>query len=376
MNAQDLITSILSCLDSESPPLPATYIYNEGWMLRLFLQSIQVGQCDGPISAIESDVKWTSEALLATPFSESRGRAYEGVTNADGVVGKFVWRPGTRTALRLTSNCDRFEVIEAKMSSQLSKGVKAASWYDQAVRNVACMAHALQEANISAQQFANIRMGFWVVAPKTQIDLSVFRLEMSEGSIRTKVRMRVEQFSGAGREQLEFWRTAYFEPLLDSMLASNRMRCLSWEELIESVSDIGRRDLLKAFYARCLNPFRQDPTLASSASHLLRGTQCRVIGQNGEVVMVCNVGNKQSRVFEPHKSEKSFLLDNCKLCPINSEIHSLLTPSLSSRHYFCGKEVEVISVGPCRSRVRLVDTPFTEEYVDNHRLVTPPKVNN
>ena len=376
MNAQDLITNILSCIDSESPPLPATYMYNEGWMLRLFLQSIQVGKCDGPISAIESGVKWTSEALLATPFSESRGRAYEGVTNADGVVGKFDWMPGTRTALRLTANCDRFEVIEAKMFSQLSKGVKAASWYDQAVRNVACMAHALQEANISAQQFANIRMGFWVVAPKTQIDFNLFRLEMSEGSMRTKVRMRVERFSGAGREQLEFWRTAYFEPLLDSMLASNRMRCLSWEELIESVNDIGRRDLLKVFYARCLNPFRQDQTLATSASLLVRGTQCNVVGQNGAVVMVCYVGKKQSRVFDPHRSEKSFLLDNCMLRPINGEIYSLPTPRLSSRHYFCSKEVEVISVGPCSSRVRFVDTPFAEEYVDNHRLVAPPKVNN
>ena len=156
MNALDLILNILRRLDGENPTLPATYIYNEGWMLRLVLQSLQDGVCEGAISPFGSNVTWTSEALLATPFSESRGRAFEGLTNADGVIGKFLWRPGSSDPLRLTKECERFEIVEAKMHSSLSKGVKSAPWYDQAVRNVACLAHALEITGISTNDIKSL----------------------------------------------------------------------------------------------------------------------------------------------------------------------------------------------------------------------------
>ncbi len=43
MTAVDLVVSILRDLDKDNSPLPASYLYNEGWMLRLILRSIADG---------------------------------------------------------------------------------------------------------------------------------------------------------------------------------------------------------------------------------------------------------------------------------------------------------------------------------------------
>jgi len=375
MNALKLVFEMLEQLNGEEACLPATHLFNEGWMLRLLLKAGKDGLCGSAIPAFNEGERWSSEAMLASPFSQSRGKAYEGMTNADGVIGKFDWRPGTGEALHIPGDCRRFEVFEAKMYSKLSKGVRAASWYDQAVRNVACMAHALQEANLQAQNFPNVRLGFWVVAPRKQIEAGYFRLEMSPDSMRTKVKMRVEQFHGAGREQLELWRTEYFEPLLDSMLKNHLIGCISWEELIDSVSDAPLQKIIKDFYTRCQNPFQlANETLATAS--LLRGAVCEIAGREGIVVSVCKVGPNKSRVFDTNSSRESFLVDNRLLRPLNTAPTVIAIPKKSDRRYFLGNEVVVTSVGPCRSKVRHVSPPFSEVDVDNHRLELYPKAEN
>lgn len=367
MNAIDIITSILRRLDSNNFPLPATYIYNEGWMLRMVLQSIQDGLCNGPILSFEDGVNWTSEALLATPFSESRGRAYEGLTNADGVVGDFLWRPGTGEPLSFKRDLRRFEVFEAKMHSSLSKGVKSAPWYDQAVRNVACLAFALQAASVSNNDLDRIRLGFWVIAPESYINAGRFQTEMSAETMRVKIQMRIGQFQGIGFDQLELWRVDYFEPLLNHLLRSNQLRCLSWESLIEAVNCDTRKKLLSEFYSRCLDPF-QLGSRPTTATDIVQGSECELLNRPGKIVHVCAVGPQRSRVFHPSSSTPSFLVQNWLLRPTGERVITLVAPTKSEIREFDDSRVVVISVGPCRSKVQFVDDPSRIEYVDNHRL--------
>lgn len=367
MSALELIASILHRLDNEKSPLPATFIYNEGWMLRLILQSIQEDFCNGRILPFKDGVEWTSEALLATPFSESRGRAFEGPTNADGVVGNFSWRPGTGEPLKLNSDTKRFEIIEAKMHSSLSKGVKSASWYDQAVRNVACIAHALQSANICVSSFESIQLGFWVIAPESYITAGRFQTEMFPETMRSKIQMRISQFNGPGLEQLESWRLGYFEPLLDYLVRSTQIGCLSWESLIESVSCTSRKELLSEFYSRCLDPFKLG-TGSTTATGIVQGSECELLTKPGEIVCVCAVGPLRSRVFHPNASASSFLVENRLLRQTGNTMRFSDLPSKSEIRDFENRKVVILSVGPCRSKVQFVDVPSTFEYVDNHRL--------
>ena len=369
MSAIDLIVNMLKDLGPSTGCLPSTYLYNEGWMLRLILQSAADGLCGDLIPWNPAVDQWASEAMLATPFSESKGKAFERLTNADGVVGNFTWQPGCRAALRLNKTPCRFEVFEAKMFSSLSKGVKATPWYDQAVRNVACIAHAVHEASIRPDDFENCRLGFWLIAPKSQIEAGLFDLQMSADSMRTKIEMRIDQFHGDAREQLNFWKLETFGPVLDHLFNTKRIGCLSWEELIESINCESRKNAIREFYERCLNPFGRREN-ANPGTLLCRGMDCTIAGKDSDItVRICAVGDRSSRVFDPNGSASSFLVENHLLTPLEMDPVKIDVPRQDECRQFDGADVIVKSVGPCRSRVEYLMAPFSEEYVDNHRLL-------
>jgi hypothetical protein len=63
----------------------------------------------------------------------------------------------------LNAGSFQFVVIEAKMFSNLSRGTKNALEYDQAARNVACMAHTIAKSGIQVDDLKSV--GFFVIAP-------------------------------------------------------------------------------------------------------------------------------------------------------------------------------------------------------------------
>ncbi len=60
-----------------------------------------------------------------------------------------------------------FVVLEAKMFGNLSAGVKNASYFNQAARNVACIAELLKRPGRPVTEFK--ALGFYVLAPASQI---------------------------------------------------------------------------------------------------------------------------------------------------------------------------------------------------------------
>jgi hypothetical protein len=85
-------------------------------------------------------------------------------------------------------------VIEAKLGSSLSAVTKNAPDFDQAARNVACMAHMLSVAGVQPSSLK--RLAFFVIAPKTQIDSGIFADLVTKPSIQSKVASRIASYSG------------------------------------------------------------------------------------------------------------------------------------------------------------------------------------
>lgn len=150
-------------------------------------------------------------------------------------------------------------VIEAKLFSPLSPGVKNAPYFDQAARNVSCIAEVLSRSPLRPNQFSTL--GFCVIAPAEQIRRSLFAAAMSKPSIQTKVSRRISQYPLPKREEKVRWYEEWFLPTL----AQVKIECLSWEDILSWVNS--RDELfgfgLTAFYAECLRFNRaQEPELS------------------------------------------------------------------------------------------------------------------
>ena len=231
------IAQIQGRADEPGTPIRPTEVFNEGWMLRLVLDWMAAeGQPDHPLS-FDEGARWSSEALLPSAFLPRRrgDELGEGWTNADGCVGHFDQQP-PRGDLSLRPDATQFVVIEAKMSSGLSRGTTNARDFDQAARNVACMAEVLHRASHAPDAMSSL--AFFVTAPQSQIDAEVFGELVTKPSIRSKVVSRVASYEGERDE----WLDDCFEPLLERV----RVELLSWESLL-----VGAPEALTEFYARC-----------------------------------------------------------------------------------------------------------------------------
>ncbi len=231
-------TQIQGLADKPDSPIRPTEVFNEGWMLRLTLDWVSEDAPPDHPFGHEEGSRWSSEALLPSAFLPRRrgDELGEGWTNADGCVGHFVQQPG-RGDVSLEPDAAQFIVIEAKMFSGLSRGTKNAAGFDQAARNVACMAEVLRLAGRVPDEMGSL--AFLVTAPQAQIEAGIFGDLVTQQSVRDKVEERVASYSGERDEWLHEW----FEPVLKSV----RVELLSWEELLG-----GAPEALTEFYARCL----------------------------------------------------------------------------------------------------------------------------
>lgn len=189
-----------------------------------------------------SGARWCSEvASEFLPERRSDDRA-EFFTHADGVIGHFAVRPGERGEAILLPGASQFVVVEARLGSGLSAGVKNAPDYDQAARNVACMAHVMGVAGVSPKALE--RLAFYVVAPQSRIEAGAFGELVTKRSIHRKVAARVARYGGAKDE----WFREAFEPALEHADVGT----LPWESILDRTANAEDISELREFYARCL----------------------------------------------------------------------------------------------------------------------------
>ena len=244
--ALDCIAELLRRAESDDRPFPPTLLFEEGWMLRLVLQWFAKSNTTGHDLSFAPDARWYSEARLASAFlPQYRGdKLAEGYTHADGVIGHFQIGKTGQAELTLETDAQQFIVVEAKMFSGLSKGTTNAPTYNQAARNVACMAELVRRANRDPSNISS--KAFFVLAPREQLDAGVFSDFMDRPSLERVVEGRVANYDPPKTEWFENW----FLPTLSSM----RVRCLAWENVVAFIKSADRSfgDDLEIFYNRCL----------------------------------------------------------------------------------------------------------------------------
>jgi hypothetical protein len=246
----EAISRILGRCGTDGSVLPPTELFNEGWMLRLVLDWLdQNRQVEHPLS-FRAGARWYSEALLPSRFlpktrDDSRAESF---THADGIIGHFGVASGARGDATLLPDAKQFVVTEAKLGSGLSAGTKNAPAYDQAARNVACMAHVLDKNGIDPSTVD--RLAFYVVAPDAQIKSGIFADLVTKESIQRKVGERIRSYEGAH----DAWFKSTFLPTLERI----ELGILSWEAVLAALPKAKETELMSGFYERCLrfNPLR------------------------------------------------------------------------------------------------------------------------
>lgn len=227
--------------------IPPTDLYNEGWMLRLALHWLSEHPEIEHDLVFSSGSTWFSEALLPSAFlARYRGdKLAESWTHADGVIGHFFIGESGAGDLSVPQDASQLLVTEAKMFSKLSSGVTNAKYFDQAARNVACIAEVLRRANIKPRSVQSL--GFFVVAPQSRIDEGVFERQMDRAGIADVVQRRVEEYQDTEKQR---WYDEAFLPVAETA----SIRCISWEEIIDLTSrtDPEFGSDLSDFYSECL----------------------------------------------------------------------------------------------------------------------------
>jgi len=239
------LTELYLACGSENGVMPPTALFNEGWMLRLILDWFSKQPPSSHPLSFAPGSRWYSEALLSTQF-RARTRSdtlAENWTHADGVIGHFRIGDG-RGDVRLEPGAKQLVVVEAKMFSGFSKGTKRALTFDQASRNIACIAELLAASGRTPESFD--RLGFVVLAPKEQVDAGLFSDLCDKDSIREKVNLRCASY-GIEKQR---WFEESFLPLLPCI----EPKILKWEEVVQQIAEqdaASARDFL-AFLDKCL----------------------------------------------------------------------------------------------------------------------------
>jgi len=221
-------------------------LYNEDWLLRLVVDWFSNSKISDHHLSFPKDGHWFSEARLPSAFlPRFKGDPLaESHTNADGVIGHFVIGSTGKTDLELIPDATHFVVLEAKLYSGLSKGVTNAKYYDQAARNVACIADVLKRADRNPKSFT--QLGFFVLAPKDQIKSRTFSRHLDKQSIKDKVNRRIKPYD----RELDEWFKEWFTPTLEVI----EIHSISWEAILDIISkrDLKIGDSLKEYYSHCL----------------------------------------------------------------------------------------------------------------------------
>jgi hypothetical protein len=240
------IHTLIDAADTHPHRFPPTLMYSEGWMLRLVLHWFYSHQLTNHSLAFAPGATWFSEALLPSPFRpRHRGdRRAEARTHADGLLGHFTIGSAAKADAMLLPDATQLVVAEAKIHSPLSGGTKNAPGYDQAARNVACVAELLSRAKRQACEVHSL--AFLVLAPEEHIREGAIAAKLEKSSIEKAVRSRAEAFS----PELDGWLLEWFVPTVEAIA----IKALSWEQVIRDIADIDEQGsrVLASFYERCL----------------------------------------------------------------------------------------------------------------------------
>ena len=262
------------CGDAEKSPIARSEVFNETWMLRLTLAAIHDygegfchldGKKNDALKRIQEAVqkRWISEGGLEPAFEK------EGTTWTDAILGdvRLKGEPSennnkTDTAsskrkIELADDDSGVVIVEAKMGSPLDKSVTNSTDYDQAARNIACLAKLLNEGTKNAEALAK-ESAFIVFAPETKIQ----EWEKADNNPDTMIRNawstieKQQRKRDSKRGGIIHARESAVERIgdLKSLVQSicHNSNVISWEDIIQSMKNdkSGACEILKLFYVQ------------------------------------------------------------------------------------------------------------------------------
>ena len=237
---------------------PATLLYNEGWMLRLVLDYYSRNRDSSHQFSFMDKSRWYSELLLPSPFSPRyRGdKLGEGYTHADGVIGHFTIQNHGKGDIKLEDGVKQFKVIEAKMYSPLSKGTSNCPYYNQAARNIACMAEVIRRTSeeVGSLDLDSLDLAFYVIAPEIQKKEKMISI-LNSDSIKECVEKRVSEYRNQKEyEEKKAWLKNSFLHIWGKMRKDKEIDFISWESILDDVkkNDVKCGATLEKFYNKCL----------------------------------------------------------------------------------------------------------------------------
>lgn len=248
------IEETLGLNKNEVVKMPSTIFFNEGWMLRIFLNWYSKNYMKISIEGLPKSNNWFSEASLRTIFSGKRdsiGR--EGSTSADGVIGSFSMRDNKVSGITI-SNDEKveFAIIEAKIGSPLSKGVTYAKYFDQAARNVGCLITESFLANVKVDLIEQLTL--IVLTSKNNVNYKEIKTLATKKNVITKLNKRYDEFIFANPNKigvLKKW-NVYKEKLFK--LKKININVYTWEYILDLIKDIDHKfyEEYKHFYVQTL----------------------------------------------------------------------------------------------------------------------------
>jgi hypothetical protein len=226
------IIDIITSIDTHSPNLNPTVIYNEGWMTRLLVnQSLKEKTIFSGLDFGEI-TNWTSEALISSPFVRAP-KFREGYTHADIALGDFEADYKNRGEIIIHDTAKVFGIIEAKMGSNLSKRTTHFDNYNQASRNLAC---------ICSQTYnKNCKIFFIVAAPRPKFKEHEIEKQIDLKSMIQQIRNRFNVYSDdfKSKQNME---------LIIAKAESCLVQTISFEEWIEAIVTPDSKQFLQDFY--------------------------------------------------------------------------------------------------------------------------------
>jgi hypothetical protein len=229
------IIDIIKTVESKNSNINPTIIYNEGWMLRLLIQQSITEQLIVHGLDFSKIKNWTSEALISSPFVFAKVRR-EGYTHADAALGDFDVDYSKRGEIIVAKNASIFGIIEAKMGSNLSQGTTHAKNYNQASRNITCIAHNTR-CNSACEIF------FFIAAPQSTIDNHELQEQLNQTTIQIKHRFGAYPEDDSVRDNMD---TILY------IAAKMRKEVISFEEWLGAIQDQHAKKDLQDFYCKCL----------------------------------------------------------------------------------------------------------------------------
>lgn len=240
----EAIIKIINSIKDTQPNVNPTEVYNEGWMIRLLVyysieEEIKLKKDQFVIDFINMK-NWTSEALISNPFLEAK-KFKEGYTHADMALGDFEVHYSKSGKIEVLKKARRFGIIEAKMKSSLSIRTTHAATYDQASRNVACIAYNTKK---------DCDIFFYVVAPELQLN-KVNRKGNKMADIVVKERI-IEQIEKRFKLHNSKNKLLKNQKTILEQASRCNVGVITYEEWIKEFTNNKVHKILEDFYHQCI----------------------------------------------------------------------------------------------------------------------------